>query len=84
MLKWQERHNDFYSGIKRFRKVWPYLYTNSVNRLFEPFFFVGVDKDWFKLDYQEVQLSQCLQLNEILEEATAHIAYIVLGYKQIV
>ncbi|KAK4873863.1 hypothetical protein RN001_013223 [Aquatica leii] len=52
------------------KSLWPYLYTHPINRLFETFFYVGVDKDWFKLHHQEVQLSQCLQSNEILEEAT--------------
>ncbi|KAF5283612.1 hypothetical protein FQR65_LT13818 [Abscondita terminalis] len=51
------------------KSLWPYLYTRPINMMFETFFYVGVDKEWFKLHSQEVQLSQFLQSSETLKEA---------------
>ncbi|KAK5641493.1 hypothetical protein RI129_010040 [Pyrocoelia pectoralis] len=51
------------------KSLWPYLYTHPINTLFETFFYVGVDKNWYKLESQQVQLSQFLHSYEKLIEA---------------
>lgn len=50
------------------RCLWPFLYTHPITNLFNTSFYIGTDKEWYKLIHQETQITKFPHPKEILEE----------------